>query len=446
MAKQPFSDKKKTASAGLKNAIQDDAEQVISKGIEAAPPPAQAWTSPHWGATTKLIVGLTLAAVFVFLVFRFLNILGPLLLTFILAYLLYPMADMLHRYLRLPWRLSVTLVYLVVVLLLLGLLTAGGVAIVDQVQSLIKFLEKAITDLPGTIENLLSTPLQIGPFLFQPNALDINVDTLTNQILGVVQPLLSGAGTLVGSFASSAAVVVGWVFLILLISYFILAESGGVPNLITSLELPGYAQDMQRLSNELGRIWNAFLRGQLTIVLLTITLYMVILGALGVKFFFGLALLAGLARFIPYVGPAIAWTTYGLVSFFQGSTLFGIPPLGYVALVVGTAWVMDMIMDNAVAPRIMADALRVHPALVMVSALVAANLLGVIGVVLAAPVLATVQLFLNYILRKMLDQDPWAGMQTISPSGNIEALMPEVQKRAAFVVEWISHFRLPRQK
>lgn len=403
-------------------------------------------TSPSWSATTKLIIGLTLAAVGIFLVIRFLNILGPLLLTFIMAYLFYPMAGGLHRYLRLPWRLSVTLVYLVVVLVLLGSIAAGGFAIVEQVQSLISFLQKAITDLPRTLQTLLSTPVAIGPFEFQPDMLDLDINTLTNQILSVVQPMLAGAGVLVGSLASSMALVIGWAFLILLISYFILAESRGVPNLLNNLNLPGYAYDSQRLSNELGRIWNAFLRGQLTIVLITIAVYTLMLGGLGLKFFFGLAMLAGLARFVPYVGPAITWTTYGLVAFFQGSTVFGLSPLGYVAVVVGSGWVMDVILDNAVVPRVMADALRVHPAMVMVSALIGANLLGVVGIVLAAPVLATVQLFLNYITRKLLDQDPWANMQTISPPETLDVIVPKVQKRAIGVIEWVTRLRLPWQR
>jgi predicted PurR-regulated permease PerM len=431
-------------SKDLNNRAEPDSLVIVTGGANIHPVPEG--TSPHWSPTTKLVIGLTLAGISVFLVFRFLNILGPLLLAFILAYLFYPMAEVMKRKLHLPWRLGVTLLYLVLVLMLLGSTAAGGLAIVEQIQSLIRFLQNAITNLPETLDTLVSNPFAIGPFVFYPNALDMDVNTLTQQVLGVVQPLLTGAGALVGTFASSAAVVVGWVFFILLISYFILAESGGFPNLITHLDLPGYDFDSQRMSSELGRIWNAFLRGQLTIVLMTILLYTFVLGALGVNFFFGLALLAGLARFIPYVGPAITWTTYGLVAFFQGTTLFGIPPLGYVGLVVGVAWFMDMIMDNAVAPRVMADALRVHPAAVMVSALIGVNLLGVIGVVLAAPVLATVQLFFNYIVRKLLDQDPWAGMQTISPSDTIETLVPKVQERTQVLVDRITHAWRPRQK
>ena len=72
-----------------------------------------------------------------------------------------------------------------------------------------------------------------------------------------------------------------------------------------------------------------------------------------------------------------------------------------------TALVIDQIFDNLISPRIMADALKVHPAGVLVMALVAANLLGILGVVIAAPILATLQLIGKYVLRKMFDQNPW---------------------------------------
>ncbi len=410
--------------------MDDNDQVVIEVPVSGAPdPPNLGPRSPRWGSTTKLIVGLSVVAISAFLLFRFLNIVGPLLLAFILAYLFYPLTDLVRRTLRLSWRSTATFIYLVLLIIFLGSIAIGGLAVIEQVQSLITFLENALKGLPAFIADVTSHPLLIGPFTFNLQLLDVNA--LAQQILGAVQPLLSRAGSSVVSVAASAANFFGWMFFILLVSYFMLAESGGFPNRLFNLNIPGYDDDLQQLGSALNRIWNAFLRGQITIVLLTILIYNILLGGLGVHFFFGLALLAGLARFVPYVGPFVAWTSYGLVAFFQGSTLFGISPLAYVGLVVGIAWMVDVIMDNVVVPRLMSNALRVHPAAVMVSALVAFNLLGVIGVVLAAPVLATVKLFLEYILAKLFDQDPWAGMETIpGPSHVLQiSLWPNLRER-----------------
>jgi len=60
-----------------------------------------------------------------------------------------------------------------------------------------------------------------------------------------------------------------------------------------------------------------------------------------------------------------------------------------------------------VVPKFHGDTLGLHPAAVLVAALVAARLIGFVGLVLAAPVLASMVLVSRYFMRKMLDQEPW---------------------------------------
>jgi predicted PurR-regulated permease PerM len=369
-------------------------------------------SSPQWSSTQKLVVALTTAAVFFVLFVRFQNILGPLLFAFVLAYLLYPLAARFRAWTRLPWRLVVSLLYILIWILLIGVLTAGGFALVDQMQSLIKFLQVAVVNIPTYLEQLSTQSYSIGPFQFDFQHLDINA--VAQQALSAVQPLLSQAGSLVGTFATSAASGFGWLLFILLVSYFVLYESRGFRGQIVPIKIPGYEQDLTRLGTEFSRIWNAFLRGQIVIFFVTFVVYTILLGGLGVRFFIGLALIAGLARFIPYVGPFIAWCTYFLVAYFQSWNMFGLTSFSYALVVVGVAWGTDVIMDNFVSPRLMSDVLEVHPAAVMVSALVGASLFGVVGVVLAAPVLASVKLLFEYISCKLLDLNPWEVIRTKS--------------------------------
>jgi predicted PurR-regulated permease PerM len=373
------------------------------------PPQTPPESSPHWGWTAKLVVGLTFVAILAFLVVRFQSILGPLLMAAILVYLLYPLASWLRRRLKIPWRFSVTLIYLVLILVVLGLLTLGGLALFEQIQSLINFLQNALVSLPDFIANLSHQKFTIGPFIVDISKLDLS--QISSQALSFVQGFLGQAGSLVGVIASGAAGVAGWVIFILLISYFILVESSGIPSQTVRFPFPGYEADFRRLGKELGRVWNAFLRGQLIVTGLTILLYIIILSAMGVRYGWGLAILAGLAKFIPYVGPFIAWTTYGLVAYFQGWTLFGLQPLPYALIVVGICIVVDNVFDSLVTPRILAQALKVHPAAVLVAALIGANLLGLVGIVLAAPVLATLKLFFEYTVRKLFDLNPWEGLE-----------------------------------
>ena len=369
--------------------------------------------SPSWGSTTKLVVAFTMVAVIAGLIIQFRGIIAPLLMALILAYLLNPIAGFLQRTLRMSWGLSVGLIYLLLLLLLLGMLTLGGLGLVQQIESLVGIVRAGLSSLPDLIESLSGQTFQIGPFQLDFRRLDLS--QLSSQLLGIIRPVLGSTGTLVGSMAAGAAQFLGWSLFVLLISYFVLAESGSVRGALVPLDVPGYSDDIRRLGRELSHIWNAFLRGQIIVFFLATAAYTVVLTVLGVHYALAIAFLAGLARFVPYVGNIVSWTTLGLVAYFQQSNIFGLAPLSYALLAIGLALLIDQIFDNFVTPRIIAQALRVHPAAVLIAALVFANLIGLLGVVVAAPILATVALIWRYIVRKMLDLDPWPPGQSLPP-------------------------------
>jgi predicted PurR-regulated permease PerM len=369
-------------------------------------------TSPRWSNTAKLVVALCTAGIAVALVFRFQNILAPLMMAFLLAYVFHPFASFINRRFKIPWRVISTLIFLLLFLSILALLTWGGISIVDQIQNLVSYLQKLIGDLPSFFADLSSKPLEIGPFSFDLSRFDLN--SLWTQLQGVVQPILSQVGSLIGSIASGAASTFTWLVFIILIAYFIMSESNGVRDGMINLVIPNHQEDLTRMGKQLSLIWNAFLRGQLIVFAITVIFYSFLLGVLGVKYFFLLALLAGLARFVPYVGPFVAWTTYALVALFQ-TNYFNLLPLPYALIVLGSALISDMVIDNYVSPRIMSNALKVHPAAVLVMVFISASLFGFIGVLLSAPVLASLKLMSTYVIRKLMDLDPWKGLNTFPP-------------------------------
>ena len=77
---------------------------------------------------------------------------------------------------------------------------------------------------------------------------------------------------------------------------------------------------------------------------------------------------------------------------------------------------------------IRASCVAVHPAAVLVTALVAANLLGLLGVVIAAPFLASVTLLGRYTMRKMLDMEPFPERETELPSPIDSEWIKQVRK------------------
>jgi len=370
--------------------------------------PSQTKT-PEWGSTTKLVVGLTIVGIIALLMIEFRYLIALLLVAFILAYLFYPIAHWMNQVLKIPWRLSVTIIYLGFILIILALLGYGGFSLSEQISNLISFFQNLISQIPTFFNDLSKQTFSFGPFQF--NFSNLNLSSLTNNLTSLLQPTVSRLGSLFTSFASGFVSTIVDIGFLLLISYFTLSESLGVRERVINIQIPGYEQDINRLGRALNRIWNAFLRGQFLLVLATIVTYMVVLTLLGVRFSIGLALLAGLARFIPYFGPAVLWVTYFLVSLLQGPTVLGLSHLLYAIIVVGIGILVDTSLDYFFVPRLFSNVLKVHPAAVLVTILIAAKWLGIIGIVLASPVLATVILFVRYAIQKMVDRDPWETIQ-----------------------------------
>jgi predicted PurR-regulated permease PerM len=364
--------------------------------------------SPTWTTTTKLVIGLSLVAIFagVFIYYR--SLVSLLILAFIITYLFRPVVSWLERKTKLSWRFSATLVFLLLVILLLGSLTGAGLAVAQQLVGLVRVLQEFTNNLPELADNLSTS---LGQYGVVGEIIDLN--DLANRILEAIQPLLGQAGSIVGSIATGAAVSLGRIVFVLFVAYFVVSESQQVDNFQLE-QIPQYSHDIKRMGRQLRLIWDSFFRGQLIIFLMVSIVYLVVLSALGVRYSLALAALTGLAIFIPYVG---LWTTaivMVLVTFFQPSNYFGLLPWQYSVLVLGIALVINFIFDNYISPRFFGRALDIHPAAVLVAALVMASLFGLIGIFLAAPIVATVKALGVYVFRKMFDLDPW-------PAAEVEA-------------------------
>ena len=365
--------------------------------------------SPRWSSTTKTVVGLSIVAIIGVLLVNFLNVIPPLLLAFILAFLIHPVAAWTSRVLHIGWRGAVNVIYLLLTAALIALITLAGLAIIQQTQSLITYIQNFITGLPDLVQSLSTRSYDFGPIHFDFAQLDLQ--SLVNQALAIIQPMLGQAGSLLGAVATSAAAGFGWGMFILFVSYFLLSESGQIREDLVHIEIPGYNADIQKLVRKLTSIWDTFLRGQLLISLLVVVVYYLLLTILGTRLALPIAIMAGLARFVPWLGPFITWTVLGIVTFFQTSNYFGLEPLAYTLLVLGLCILVDQIFDYIVTPRIIGETLGLHPAGMLVAAIVAARWLGIVGLVLAAPVLATLMLMGRYVGRKMFDLPPWPAQE-----------------------------------
>src|SRR3990172_4950472 len=233
----------------------------MSELTPTAEPPA----SPRWNTATKFLVALVALVFIGSLLERFQERLGPLVFAFILAYLLNPLIEWITTRARLSWAAAVNLIYLALVVVSIGVLTAAGIAIEQQIVGLYNSVTEILPDLPARLEAFLSQARTLGPFTFTFATVDLK--PLFDQITTALEPILSRTGTFIGSLASGTAAVLGWLLFILIISFYLLHDLKKVAPSIEQILPAAYVPDVRRLMSELWPIWNAFLRGQVTVSL-----------------------------------------------------------------------------------------------------------------------------------------------------------------------------------
>ncbi len=370
--------------------------------------------SPRWSGTTKLVVTLTAVALVAWVLWRFQFLIAPLVAAIMIAYLLNPLITFLSMRLKWSRTLVAALLYLILVMILISLATGLGLYVINQITGLNLNVQQIIADLPSRIDALTHSQFVILGYPIDLSRLDFT--TLYNQVASAIQPALSQAGTIAGQAASNIAESIGWMVIVMLVSFYFVKDFSGFSGAIDRYASdPGYQHDASRLVSEFGNVWNAFLRGQAT---LAITIWLVDwigLTILNVRYAFGIGLLAGLLEFVPTIGPLTAGAIGVGVALFQAGNWFGLSPLPYAVIVALFFFLVQQIENYVLVPRIIGQHLNLHPVLILIGAIMGASLGGILGLLLAAPMMATLKLFGRYAWRKMFDLPPFPEAETPEP-------------------------------
>lgn len=364
--------------------------------------------SPQWSTTTKVFVAAFTFVLVGLAVWRFQTLIAPLIIAAIIAYFLDPLIAWLERSTHLSRGAAIGLVYPLFALVVLALLVAAGVTMFNQALGLLGVVQEIIWSSPEYIDMWLSQPVEIGRWTVNPMELNVDLYQLIQQVVSAIQPLMSRSAQFIGVAATATVSWIGWAILVFVLSIYFAIDWPRFQGLISAgIYQPGYRRDAERLMSEAGRIWHRYLRGQTTLALIVAIIFTVVLNLLGVRYAIVLGLLAGILDFIPYFGPITIVTLSTAVAVFQGSNWLGLSPIGFGVVVLLAGLTIQQIEGNWLNPRIMGGALGLHPLLVVVGAAMGYTLAGVLGMILAAPVLATLKLLGTYAWRKMFDLDPF---------------------------------------
>ncbi|MEX1004220.1 MAG: AI-2E family transporter [Acidimicrobiia bacterium] len=367
---------------------------------------------PSWTAPTKrlAVVGMLLVGLFVVYLAR--GILTPVVLAALLALILSPIIGSLRRRLRLPRGAAVAVVYLVFV----GAMVAIPILFVPALGR-----SAAALDLPaiidelsawavGTLESLRAFSL-FGYEVDLRSSVDPLIETLTSGGEGMEVDLgrvFGGAWAVTAAVFSGAVAFVTSTILALVLSIYIASAMGrerssGWYELVPAPFVP----EARILGARVSRVWTAYLRGQLTVAVVVGILTTIVLYALGTPGALVLGVIGGVFNIIPTFGPIFAGVVAALVALVQGSDRFDVSNVVFALIVLGAYVVLQQLESNLIAPRILGDAMAVSPLAILIGILVGFSGAGVLGAVVAVPVVATAREIFLYVRSKLVEEDPY---------------------------------------
>lgn len=365
--------------------------------------------SPTWGTNTKRVVFLVIVAILALLAWRFQPLIGMLVVAIILAYLLNPIINYLDEHTFLSRNAAVWITYLLLGVIALGGTGAIGVAFFAQFGALLAQLPGLISEAIDLVREYVTNPQTVIPFgSFRITPYTFDWGSIEVQIMQMINPAVTQGTTLIKDISFGAVNVGGNLLITFFVSVYIAQEMPKYGQQFNSLaQQLGYGEDFERLGHGFNRIWNAYMRGQIVLAIIVGVITAAVLAILGVQNALGLGMLTGILQVIPYVGPIVAIALTAIVAFFQPGNYFGLMPFHYALLVTIVSIILQNIEATLLVPRVVGVALDLSPFLVLFSLLAGGALAGMVGMFLAAPIVATVKLVGRYIWHKLLDQPPF---------------------------------------
>ena len=316
-----------------------------------------------WVSILKVIVALLA----VWLVWSVQDIIILFFIVLVLVAALSPVVDAWSK--KINRALATSLVYLLILacLVLIGLVIIPPV--VAQIRSLsydLPYLSKQIFPVFGAWREIIDFSTQ-------------SLTTLASQLQSVSSSIYSTTVGFIGG-------VVG-VFTVLVLTFYLLLEEQGAKKLLHKY-LPiqnreTYIDIMQKVGLKMG----AWMRGQLFLALVVGVIDFAGLVIIGVPYALTLGVWAGLTEIIPYIGPVLGAIPAVIIA------LTISPIQGLLVLIFFI--VVQQVESNFLVPKIMQKAVGLSPVIIILVLLIGGKLAGILGIILAVPVAATIGVFVQ---------------------------------------------------
>ncbi|MEF1285670.1 AI-2E family transporter [Vibrio sp. M250220] len=312
-------------------------------------------------------------------IYFFGNLIAPLLVAIVLAYLLeWPVVQMSR--LGIPRTLAVILV-------ILGFTSLMLVAIFGLVPTIWQQVGNLINDIPTMyvgLQGFIAEIPQRYPELDSFQIVESVVTNAKNQVIGMSESVVKG------SLASLVSLATLGVYLILvpLLVFFLLKDKEEMIEMASGV-LPRNRRLATKVWHEMNEQISNYIRGKVMEILIVGSVSYITFALLDLRYSVLLAVAVGFSVLIPYIGAAAVTVPVAIVGLFQ----WGLTPQFYWLLVAyGIIQALD---GNVLVPVLFSEAVNLHPVAIIVAVLVFGGLWGFWGVFFAIPLATLVKAVWN---------------------------------------------------
>ncbi len=256
-------------------------------------------------------------------------------------------------------------------------------------------ISQFIKDVPNLYSSAVN---KINMFLYDRFSLDYKVSpnlgdlSFLSDFMGNFLNYSIDTAQKAGSFLISAVTAI-------IISFFMVKDMDRTKNsLIVMASKNGKNSNTYKMLFEMDDILNSYIRGLLIDSIIVGIMTTILCLILKLKYAIIFGILITILNLIPYIGAIVSYTITSLYALTVGG-----PVLAIITLVA--SMIIQLIDANILQPNIIAKSVKLHPVLVICGMLVFEKLFGMIGMVIAMPVLALGKIFLKYKFNINFDTD-----------------------------------------
>lgn len=339
-----------------------------------------------------LIIGIILAGTILLKelgVFKFLgsvlNVLAPLFIGFIVAWLFAPLVDKMTKK-GMSRILASMIVYVVFIAFLLVFFRIFIPIIYNELNELIKTLPSITGKITDFINNTFD---KIDSEAFNIETIKTNIlDAITNYGTSIS----SNLPTMIVSIMSNLVSALGTIFFGLIIGLYMLFDFDNVTNLLLKVIPVKHQVEVASLVEKIGLEVRKCVNGTLLVACMVFVCDTIGFSIIGLKSALLFGLFCGITDLIPYIGPYLGTAVAIVVGLTQS------PLIGLGVFII--ACIVQLIESYVLQPIVMSRATNLHPVVIICGLLIFGHFFGIVGMVLASPIMSVIKVIFEFIIEK----------------------------------------------